>query len=1105
MLARFLLVLALTLPAAADLERARRLIDQGRYRDAAQEAVASRKQGPQPAELLEIWALSQGLAVDQARARLQAFHPDAASTRLYLIVRSQVLDNKQKDLLQALELSDRPQDRVEVLLLLFQATPAPDDRPYWNEAARIAGQHSLPKELLAQLALNHADLVRSQHPEEAWADLAVARTLLQGQPSATTLIELTRVKILEAQGQLPEARRSGWKAVLAMPDAEARLRATLVALRSPNAPSPAERELILSLLKHGDTPLQRQALYRLRSLLDLPLPATPNDPDWRLLSLLARGRQRLAAKQWEAALLDFEQALQLSTTHPHPLQNEIFRAARPTSINSLLGQLYLALNRYREAERCFRQAVSTASPEELGGARLGLQNLLLVTLRTGQVDQAQKTIEEMLALADHMPLPSQRSITYSEIFNHLLLAAVRPSQLYDWGASFQPIRMDPDLPTGWVFESIRNNPELQQRIWAALDRWRDSAVGPQPRAAQALYRAVLLASLDRPVEAIDTYFQALQLAEGVPPLRANVGILLSQELWAQNRRSESQQVLRLAYQDQSKQENPALLSPYRLALAAQLIELGHNDEALPLLEKELAQPDSSNRPIYLMLRGRALGELDDLKEALRLCQAPDQTPEILFSLAQLDPQGPWLEQIKPPDLRTGLRLIKAYQQRGQLDKVRQKGTAILDEFHQTLEQLPSSARAQALHSPSAREVLEITVAAALQQGQSQPAAQLLSAWQAIQARPAKQNPELDQLKAELTGLKNSRADFLTKLSELRQRNPEMESALSAQGNELLALQAHLPPATLLVQYYLASDAVYIQSVTREGQRLDSIRVEKARLQELLARWSRALQRPGRLQEEDLQASRQLYSLLLSPLGSAQNLWIMPSGDLWGLPFETLQDSEGRYLVQSASCAYLGPSEALQLISDPPTLVGKWVGAGNARLPGTLQELHQLQSLFPDGQAVSDWTSLQAAAAHARYLHLATHSVARPDKPLTSFLELGDGPLALDKIYSLALPPGSLVVLSSCSGATPQTHRGRDLISLSSGFRSAGAASVVAALWPVDDEATSKFFPPMYQALLSGEPRQQALRQAKLHMLSQSALSHPYFWGAFTLLGDPRLP
>lgn len=118
------------------------------------------------------------------------------------------------------------------------------------------------------------------------------------------------------------------------------------------------------------------------------------------------------------------------------------------------------------------------------------------------------------------------------------------------------------------------------------------------------------------------------------------------------------------------------------------------------------------------------------------------------------------------------------------------------------------------HFPFAllRALLELTVAAALELGRSQEAAQLLSLWRLSRAQPQLQNQELEQLRAELTGLQSAatpglekrladtRAEFLVKLSQLRQRHPEIESALSAQGDELLALQKHLPPATLLVQY-----------------------------------------------------------------------------------------------------------------------------------------------------------------------------------------------------------------------------------------------------------------------------------------------------------------
>ena len=63
--------------------------------------------------------------------------------------------------------------------------------------------------------------------------------------------------------------------------------------------------------------------------------------------------------------------------------------------------------------------------------------------------------------------------------------------------------------------------------------------------------------------------------------------------------------------------------------------------------------------------------------------------------------------------------------------------------------------------------------------------------------------------------------------------------------------------------------------------------------------------------------------------------------------------------------------------------------------------------------------------------------------------------------------------------------------------------MVAALWPVDDLATSRFFGPLYQEILAGGSLQTGLQKAKLAMLATPEFALPFYWGAFTLLGDPR--
>ncbi|MCA9779950.1 MAG: CHAT domain-containing protein, partial [Candidatus Eremiobacteraeota bacterium] len=69
------------------------------------------------------------------------------------------------------------------------------------------------------------------------------------------------------------------------------------------------------------------------------------------------------------------------------------------------------------------------------------------------------------------------------------------------------------------------------------------------------------------------------------------------------------------------------------------------------------------------------------------------------------------------------------------------------------------------------------------------------------------------------------------------------------------------------------------------------------------------------------------------------------------------------------------------------------------------------------------------------------------------------------------------------------------------FELAGASSVIASRWKVEDEVTGAFFELFYGALLRGESRGEALRSAQLGVAKTHP--HPYYWAAFSLLGDAR--
>ena len=97
----------------------------------------------------------------------------------------------------------------------------------------------------------------------------------------------------------------------------------------------------------------------------------------------------------------------------------------------------------------------------------------------------------------------------------------------------------------------------------------------------------------------------------------------------------------------------------------------------------------------------------------------------------------------------------------------------------------------------------------------------------------------------------------------------------------------------------------------------------------------------------------------------------------------------------------------------------------------------------------------------------------------------------------------LVVLSACNTGNGKLYSGEGLLSLARSFILAGVPSVVETLWPVQDVASSKIMGDFYKHLSEGDPKNTALRLAKLDYINNTSPSFvdPRFWAAYTLAGD----
>ena len=265
-------------------------------------------------------------------------------------------------------------------------------------------------------------------------------------------------------------------------------------------------------------------------------------------------------------------------------------------------------------------------------------------------------------------------------------------------------------------------------------------------------------------------------------------------------------------------------------------------------------------------------------------------------------------------------------------------------------------------------------------------------------------------------------------------------------------------------------------------------------------------------------SEELYKLLIEPVLpfiKTKLVYISPDSVLNYLPFEALR-KDGRYLIEDFSIAYAPSASVLKVCMDRERNRRESVLAlGNPnlknpafRLVHAENEVNSLEGLFPqvDIYAGDDATESVVKEHGDGYdiLHFACHGELNLDEPMLTSLRLApddenDGYLHAGEVFEHDLS-ASLVVLSACNSALGELTSGNELMGLTRSFLYAGAPSIVASLWTVDDRSTSYLMQQFYRNLATMS-KADALRAAKLATMKE--YPDPFHWAAFCLQGDYR--
>jgi CHAT domain-containing protein len=301
--------------------------------------------------------------------------------------------------------------------------------------------------------------------------------------------------------------------------------------------------------------------------------------------------------------------------------------------------------------------------------------------------------------------------------------------------------------------------------------------------------------------------------------------------------------------------------------------------------------------------------------------------------------------------------------------------------------------------------------------------------------------------------------------------------------------------------------------------------------------------PQTTSSEYLPPAQQLDRWLIQPLEAdlkakkIGTILFCLGGGLRGLPLAALHDGR-QFLVERYNLAIIPAFNLLDrqskaLAGSQVLAMGATTFANNPNLPAVPLELATItQSGSWRGKILLNQAftlkQFQQARSQTPYgiVHLATHADISDKSVKDSYIQFWDRRLQLNQVRDLQLdkPAVQLLVLSACRTAlgTPNAELGFAGLAVQS-----GAKAVLASLWSVDDVGTLVLMSDFYQQLKTAPVKSNALRSTQIAMLKgnltltnssirrtrgnlpselQSSqdrdLSHPYYWAAFTTIGNP---
>ena len=274
--------------------------------------------------------------------------------------------------------------------------------------------------------------------------------------------------------------------------------------------------------------------------------------------------------------------------------------------------------------------------------------------------------------------------------------------------------------------------------------------------------------------------------------------------------------------------------------------------------------------------------------------------------------------------------------------------------------------------------------------------------------------------------------------------------------------------------------------------------------------------------------RELYDVMIAPISHLiedEELIIVPDGSSFLIPYAALLDQNSRYLSETLRIRLAPSLTTLRLLAECPEerhctsgalLVGDpWIetvrfkGKKWQQLPGAEEEVKMIGEILKVEPLIGKNASKEQVLSRlssVSLVHIAAHGSAErgeillsPNPGSSEPPEEKDFLLTMTDVLNAKLD-AKLVVLSCCHSGRGKI-KAEGVVGIARGFLGAGARSVIASLWAIDDEATLAFMEHFYKHLVKGQSASKSLHEAMKMMRESDDFSAVEYWAPFMLIGD----